>query len=214
MLSSLVGRTLGRTCGIRSVVKSQLWIQGKPFSLLSYRLMWWTKGCMPFHPRWWWRSAPCFTSARSSQWGSPKTKYSVIEKECLDIKWEGLTLWHYLPGCPLTPCFNHALLQLLHCMPTCGSVTGIWFFSHLIFQWSTGQGCRGWWQITLSWDVVSCRPDGSLDWVRRWGYVWCKTAGMEWWMSNRVALISVTGVVQLYRAIIWWVALVKLKVFY
>ncbi len=58
-----------------------------------------------------------------------ETRYSVIEKECLAIRWAVLTLRYYLLGRELTLCSDHAPLQWLHRMKDTNARITRWYLA-------------------------------------------------------------------------------------
>ncbi len=63
-----------------------------------------------------------------------ETIYSTIEKECLAIRWEVLTLRYYLLGQEFTLCSDHAPLQWLHRMKDTNARITHWYLALQAFK--------------------------------------------------------------------------------
>ncbi len=112
-----------------------------------------------------------------------ETIYSTIEKECLAIRWEVLTLRYYLLGQEFTLCSDHAPLQWLHRMKDTNARITHWYLALQAFKFKVVH--RPGTQMTVA-DFLSKNGGGGggLQAGGLWGYV-AKGAGFSEVCSER-----------------------------
>ncbi len=89
-----------------------------------------------------------------------ETMYSIIEKECLAIRWAVLTLRYYLLGREFTLCSDHAPLQWVHRMKDTNAQITHWYLALKPFKFKVIH--RPGTQMTVA-DFLSRNGGGGLQ---------------------------------------------------